>query len=174
MNVVKFFKMQVEEWNEIEKCGFCWEYDAPLTNSGVNESDTENPCCVKVMVANLEIGQNREYNPTTGFLRNFTQDHTFDLHILHPDVIGTNVYSEKLGHPLEESKHEKIIEPLRKCITPENILEFCKFLGFQAKITAWRAFVRINWLDGNYTGWTIRMTIRTDGSEIQEEEINEN
>lgn len=164
MNVVDFFKQQVERWNDDMACGFCWEFDAPLTDSGVNESvmqtDAEECCPVKAFITNYTFRHNRTYNPTTTMLTNDSIDHTLTLHILAFDRVDTNVYQEQIGHPVSEGKWETILNPLRQCVCEESLLEFCEIINKRILITAWNAVARINWLDNNYTGWSITMTLR--------------
>ena len=164
MNVVDFFKRQVTKWDDELKCGFCWEFDAPLTESGVNESvmqtDPDDCCPVKVFITNLSERKNRQYQQTTGLLQRYSTDYTFTLHALMFDRVDTNVYSEQLGHPVSESKWETILSPIQSCICEEEILEFCEILCKNIHILAWNAITRINWLDNNYTGWSITITLR--------------
>lgn len=164
MDVVNFFKEQVSLWDEEEKCGFCFEFDAPLTDSGVNESQMQtNPdeCCpVKVFLTNLRERKNRTYSTSTGLLTDYTIDYSFTLYLLKLDRVDTNVYAEQLGHPICESKWSTILRPLQECICEETILEFCKIIGKRIDITAWDASTKINWLDNNYTGWAINITLR--------------
>lgn len=163
MDVVDFFKRQTQQWNEDLKCGFCWEFDAPLTESGINESqmqtDPDECCPVKVFVTNLSERKNRTYNSRTGLLQSFTTDYNLTLHLLKFDRIDTNVYSEQLGHPIEESKWVEILRPLQVCVCEEEILKFCDLICKKIEIINWNAITRINWLH-NYTGWSITMTLR--------------
>lgn len=164
MDVVNFFKQQVTKWNDETKCGFCWEFDAPLTDAGVNESvmqtDPDECCPVKVFITNLSERKNRTYNTQSKLLTDYTIDYTFTLHALVFDEVGTNVYQEQLGHPVSESKWETILKPIEDCVCPEEILEFCDLICKKILITQWNAITRINWLDNNYTGWSITMTLR--------------
>jgi hypothetical protein len=80
--------------------------------------------------------------------------------VLKFDDVGTNVYQEQIGHPVSESKWQTILKPLEDCVCPENILEFCELINKRILITQWNAITRINWLDNNYTGWSINMTLR--------------
>lgn len=164
MDVVDFFKRQTDKWNTELKCGFCWEFDSPLTEAGVNESvmqtDPDECCPVKVFITNLTERKNRTYNQTTKLLTDYTIDYTFTLHALMFDRVDTNVYAEQIGHPISESKWETILKPIQDCICEENVLEFCELLCKKILITGWNAITRINWLDNNYTGWSITMTLR--------------
>lgn len=164
MDVIDFFKQQTTKWNNETKCGFCWEFDAPLTDAGVNESvmqtDPDECCPVKVFITNLSERKNRTYNPQSKLLTDYTIDYTFTLHALYFDRVDTNVYQEQLGHPVTESKWVEILRPIQECVCPEEILEFCDLICKKILITSWNAVPRINWLDNNYTGWSITMTLR--------------
>ncbi len=163
MNVVKFFHDLADKWNDEQKCGFCWEFDAPLTDSGVNESQLrlDDDCCpVKLFITNLSVRKNRVYNQVTKLLTDYSADYTFTLHALVADRIDTNVYAEQIGHPIDESKWETILHPIEQCLCEEEVLEFCELICKQIQIIAWNAVTRINWLDNNYTGWSITITLR--------------
>lgn len=164
MNVVDFFRRQTEKWNEENKCGFCWEFDAPLTDAGVNESVMQtNPdeCCpVKVFITNYSERPNRQYHPINRFLTSFSIDYTFTLSVVMFDVLGTNVYQEQIGHPISESKWDAILNRIRECICSSAPFDFCEILGKDIQIINQTNVSRINWLDNNYTGWSITITLR--------------
>ena len=127
MNVVDFFKRKnrpKKNGTTITNGGFCFEFDAPLTDSGINESqmqtDPDDCCPVKVFITNLSERKNRLYNNTTNLLQNYTIDYTFTLHVLAFDRIDTNVFAEQLGHPISESKWETILRPLQECVCEEG------------------------------------------------------
>ena len=173
MDIVNFFKRQTDLWNEDNKCGFCWSFGAPLTESGVNETVIDkncNDCClVNLFITNLSERKNRNYNNTTKLLIDYTIDYTFTLHVLALDRTDTNVYNEQIGYPVCESKWSNILRPLQKCVCEEEVLKLCEILDKKILITNWNAITRINWLDNNYTGWSITMTFRdydcTDNSD---------
>ena len=166
MDVVNFFKQQVDKWNAEEKCGFCWEFGAPQTIAGINEyvveTDVEECCPVLVFVTDRSYRKNKVYNQITGLLqdKDYTIDYTFTLHTLVMDRIDTNVYNEQKGHPISESKEETILRPLEVCLCGDTPFDFCELICKDIKIINWNAITRINWLDNNYTGWSITMTLR--------------
>src|SRR5690606_672161 len=166
MDLVRLFKDLTTQWNDEQKCGFCWEYDAPLTDAGVNESvmqtDPDECCPVKVFITNYSFRENKQYNPITTLLTNESIDHTFTASFVTFDRVDTNVYLEQIGHPVSESKWETILNPLRDCICDTNELqkEICELICKRILITQFNATSRINWLDNNYTGWSVTMTLR--------------
>lgn len=166
MNIVDVFKRLSDNWNTELKCGFCWEFDSPLTDSGVNESvmqtDPEDCCPIKVFITNYSFRENNVYNTITTLLINESIDHTFTVSYLAFDRVDTNVYAEQIGHPISESKWETILNPLRDCVCDSKQLqqEICELICKRILITQFNAMTRINWLDNNYTGWSITMTLR--------------
>lgn len=166
MNIVKVFKDLTTIWNDEERCGFCWTFDAPLTDSGVNESqmqtDPEDCCPIKVFITNYSFRENKVYSPISTLLTSESIDHTFTITYVNFDRTDTNVYAEQTGHPICESKWESILNPLRDCVCDSNLLqtEICELICKRILITGFNALARINWLDNNYTGWSITMTLR--------------
>ncbi len=119
MNLAEFFRQQIKKWNNENKCGFCWEYDFPLRESDANESRMEDDvCCLKVMITDLSVRDNKTYDPVTGLLTEFNEDYTFTLHVLQQDVLDTDVYKEQL-QPINKSKWENILYPIKLCLTGE-------------------------------------------------------
>lgn len=159
IDIVDFWKQQTEKWNDEQKCGFCWSFGAPLTESAANGQQTEDPCCVSLFVTNVTQSTVRGY-ANTGFQNSREENHGFVLYVLKRDGIGVNNYNEMLGHPIEESKWETILKPLKQCVTEENVLEFCEILGINLQIPNWNMETKINWLDENYTGWMVRATFK--------------
>lgn len=156
MDIVDFWKKQVEAWDAENKCGFCWTFGAPLTDEAANTQQTEEPCCVSVFVTDITQSSSRRYADTS-WLNSRVDNHGFTLYVLKRDGLGVNNYNEILGHPVTESKWETILKPLKECVTAEGVLEFCEILGYNVQIPTWQMETRINWLDENYTGWRIRV-----------------
>lgn len=155
-DIVEVLRDLIEAWDEERKCGFCWEFEAPLRESDLNESvQKTEECCVRVFVTNLRISKNRRYNlQASHYKASQVNSYSFDLNVLMRDDIGTNVYAEQAGHPISESKWERILKPLMLCI---GDLDFC---SQSAVLTYgsenWEAI--IDRYD-SYTGWRINMTI---------------
>lgn len=157
IDIVDFFKQQVELWNTENKCGFCWEFEAPLRESDVNESEKKNEeCCVRVFLTNLSIRENRQYDRESTYIMRHGRDYSFDLHVVMYDRIDINVYQEQ-AYPLTVSKWVTILKPIRECL---QCLDFCEILGRQMWVVNENWTTKIDWLDNNYTGWTVNMTLR--------------
>jgi len=172
MDIIGFIREQVNRWNIEEKCGFpCFEYDAPLLESGanksqikpeVNENTGEDFCCVKVMVTALSIRKNRTYVSTSGSPTSFSIDYTFTMNILFPDIMDRQVYYEN-EHPIDEGKWDKFLKRIQDCVSgEEDSFEFCDIIGRKISILAENWVVKINYLDANYTGWAITFVWRDE------------
>lgn len=166
MDLLKLLQTQVSIWNAEQKCGFCWSFGAPLTDSSLNKKQLED-CCLQVFVTNLTKRKNRTYNEETSYLNDYSVDYNFDLHILYPDRVDINTYNEQLGHPIDESKWATILHPIDECFCAEKFVDFCKLIGKNLRITNQSSRVRINWLDNNYTGWTYSLSIRDNNPDCQ-------
>lgn len=161
LNLGEFFRQQIIKWNKDDKCGFCWEFDLPLRESDANESliKTEE-CCVRVMITDLVIQENKTTN-SAGLVTAYSEDYQFILNVVIPSEIDKNVYHEQI-HPISESKWETILNPLKECLSGDRLFDFCDILGRDIIITNRRWTSRIDWLDNNYDGWSIAMTLRID------------
>lgn len=161
MDIVDFLKQQTEIWDNEQKCGFCWNFGAPLVNSQLNiEQDAENEaCCVSIFVTDITGGENLSYN-TAGLVTTAYCDKTFTMYALIKSPMGVNNYTEIKGHPVEESKWNTIFKPLEDCLTCGNPFDFCEILGYNMQTTSKRWSIVHNWLNNNYNGWKFTFTIR--------------
>lgn len=161
MNIVDFWSKQIAKWNEEEKCGMCWQFFAPLTESSVNVAELreETKCCVQVFLirGTLPAFSTQYQYASTGFVNQVTCTTGFQLLFLVAGDIGTNNYNEIEGHSTVGSKWEDILWKLEECLKCELALDFCEFLGEQQRITAWQGQQVVNYLGNAYTGY--RLTV---------------
>lgn len=162
MKLTKFFKQQVNKWNEDNKCGYCYEFHAPLTEDALNKQHLINPCCVQVMLTEDRMNPatvSNQYSTQFGLLSDQWITQRFNLYFIKPQGLDINNYDENLNHPIEESKSE-FLENLKECIIDTN-LDFCLFLGSQWQVTQWELSSPLtNYRDYNYTGYRLSVTIR--------------
>ena len=161
MKLTKFFKQQVQKWNEENKCGHCYEFHAPLTEEALNKQQLIDPCCIQVMLTRdrgQAFGVEKEYNNVLGVLSNEYYTKAFTLYVMKPQGININNYDEILGHSIDESKSE-LLDDLEECIN-EMELDFCEFIGQDWQVRQWSAFQLLNYRDNNYTGWRLSVTLR--------------
>lgn len=154
IDIVKVIHKQIKIFNKKEKCGFCWEFEAPMRLSDLNESEKKNDdCCVRVFLTDLRIQKNRRYPSASPYWHNEkTNTYSFNLHLYMYDRVDLNVYKEQAGHPLRESKWIKILRPLMKCF---DEFDFCKLTGKQLRYDAEIWDPQIDVFNSNYTGWII-------------------
>jgi len=156
IDVVKAFADMAEYWNTNNACGWCWEFEAPLRESDLNESQPKSDeCCTRVMATNYRITKSRRYNDHLSTSQE-SITHNITLRFLRQDDIGKNVYTEQAGHPLSESKWATILDPMRQCI---NFEDACLVLGIVLPITRENWSPVIDEYDGNYTGWKVDLVI---------------
>lgn len=150
----------VNNWNTEERCDLCWEFTAPLRESDLNEYQMKgDACCVLVAITDYRFQCSSPMNRQTGLLQLGAETHSFNMHVLSQDNVGLNVYNEIDGHPLSESKWATILQPLAECIAC-NPLDFCEPLGYNLEVVNWTMNPRIDWMDSNYSGWTINVQLR--------------
>src|SRR6478736_6897683 len=163
LDIVKFWSDQVDIWNEQEKCGFCWEFAAPLVPSQINivqTEPTEEDCCIKVFLTDLRFRESIVRNTTTNLITNKTCVWTFSLWVMQSKNLGINNYNEIKGHSIEESKWNELFYPLINCLGCDNIMDTCEILGETNVNVAFNGDATLvhNYLDDNYNGWKINYT----------------
>ncbi|HSH68032.1 MAG TPA: hypothetical protein VLB84_20025 [Bacteroidia bacterium] len=162
MDIVKFWKQQVEKWQEDEKCGFCWEFSAPLFENVTNIQQTEEDCCTYVFLTKLVRNRVPQFSANTGFLNRKFCDYSFTLHVVRKGDLGTNNYNEIAGHPIEESRWNEIYKPIADCLDCDLMLDFCEFVGLKVDEMTWREEMEQAYMDNNYFGWRITATFRVE------------
>src|SRR5690625_1016931 len=151
VDIIGLLHSVICRWNEEEKCGYCWEYEAPLRESDLNESEPKDErCCVRVFLTDFTINKNRRYNNSSHYMTGQTNSYSFILNVLMQDGIDTNVYLEQEGHPLGESKWKRILKPLMLCIQDLDFCEDNAVLTYASE--RWEPAIDVY---HNYTGWRI-------------------
>lgn len=161
-DIIKIWKEVIENFNEENKCGFCWNFFAPLTEVDLNLVKKQNDCCcVNVFVVrnkSVDFSSNIAYNainlPTA--IDQINNDEFYDVYFLIESREGINNYNEKPNHPIEESRHVTIFNPLRKCITNDILTGICG-IGF---ITGWSGQYIYDYQDQMYYGIKLSITQR--------------
>ena len=161
MNVITFFEDAVTKWNAEDKCGLCWSFGAPLSESGMNASEPTDAdkCCVHLFVTYYKTSTSYTKNTATGLKNREWCDHIFTMFAVQGSDIGLNVYNEQPNHPINESLWKTHLQPLQDCLGCGNELELCE-LGYEFEISKWDMEVVKKLEDMNYTGWKISATFR--------------
>lgn len=160
MNIVSFFQELSDRWNSEHKCGFCWSFSAPLSNSGMNmivAKDSEC-CCVHLFLTHIRTNYGYK-NAPTGLQTIEWSDTHFTLYTVVQSSLGVNMYNEIPNHAIDESLWKNILEPLENCLRCGNELDLCE-MGYHFEITKWDKETVILQGDNNYTGWKINGTFR--------------
>jgi len=163
MDIVDFWSKQVALWKDDQKCGLCWEFGAPLVNSQINVQQSENPCCVQVMLTNIRYRTNVVRNSISQLITENTCTWTVTVYAVQEVTLGTNNYNEIKDHPVEESKWVTVYNPILQCLGCDNILGYCEILGYDVIVNqVGDAELIHNYLDKNLNGWRVNysFTIR--------------
>lgn len=164
MNFIDFFQQQVDKYNDDERCGLCWFFSAPLTESASNiqQLREETKCCVQVMFLQdkqAAFSVSAIYDERTTYIKDRFCTENFRLLFLIPDVIGKNNYNEIEGHPIEESRSVKLME-LKECIGCDFQLDFCEIIGTTWQVMKWEGYQRILFNDTNFIGYEVNVTLK--------------
>ncbi|RMZ60058.1 hypothetical protein D1632_10745 [Chryseobacterium nematophagum] len=156
MDVITFFEDLTIRWNTEEKCGFCWSFGAPLSESGMNatvKSETDL-CCTHLFITEYEISSGQEKNPITKEINKSWCDHIFTLYVVQQSNLGINTYNEQIGFPINQSLWKTILQPLQHCLGCGKEFELCE-MGYSFEILSWK-MKKVHLKDDyNYTGWRI-------------------
>lgn len=159
MDIVKFWKDQVGKWMEENKCGFCWEFHAPIKDDRINIQQFDDPCCVQVFVTDPVISKEVNYSPRTERMTYVSCRTTFTVRMLVHAELGTNMYNEIPEHPTQEGIWEKILNPLMECLGCGEFLDWCELAGVNPRVREWRSTVEADYTDEVLYGWKTRITI---------------
>lgn len=155
MDVLENIKSIIERFKTDEQCGFCWNFYAPLTEQRQNIVRLSQPCCVNVFLLRNK-GQDFSTNLTyqNGYIRTAKNSENYDLLFLMQSREGLNNYNELEGHPIEESRYETILKPLRDCVTDKLITDICEHY----QVDQWMGRYIYDYQDEQYYGLRISIT----------------
>ena len=155
--VIEFFKRLTEYYNELNKCGFCWEYGAPLSESAMNNQQAIHgrQCCLNLFVTDYQVSSYYTTNNLTGLTNSEACDHRFTVYVVQQrEDIGQNMFNEIPGHDITASLWNELYNPILECLGCERNLYECE-LGFDFLVTAWDMIIVKFKEDRNLTGWKI-------------------
>jgi hypothetical protein len=156
MDIVKLFQDIANKYNADNKCGFCWSFGAPLTESGINASENTdlNKCCVKMFLTDLVFEKGfAEDNQKNSYPTHC--DYIFNLWVGLPTNLGINNYNETPNHLITESNWATIYKTLIDCVGCGFNENFCRDFGVNLSIKKWRLNQVIKFGDDNLCGYKI-------------------
>lgn len=157
MTITDFLQKVISDFDKEEKCGFCWNFFAPLTEIDLNIAKTG--CCVNVfLVRNKGVDFDTQIQNFNGASGRISEREHFDLYFLIKSKEGINNYNEMPDHPISESREKEIFEPLRKCVTYNLFDEICKDFF----ILQWNGKYIYDFQDEMYYGLRISITTQKE------------
>lgn len=156
MNIVEFFKKVETSFNEDNKCGECWSFKAPLSESGLNAVNLkpDETCCVKMIMTYYKYSAGYVKSNITPLQKTGYCDYIFTLYVVKETELGVNVYNEEPDHPIDESLYEEILKPLENCLGCGHEFDLCE-LGYDFDIFKWEMEPALLLGDYNWVGWKI-------------------
>lgn len=156
MNIIKHFEQLVTQWQNDNKCGYCWKFIGAgrpdLFNMYQNISEEE--CCIYVGLMKIKFGTKYRTEDNA-----FSQkEHcyvSFEGFIGIPSRLDIQFYNE-LGNTEEEKEQSKwiILNNIKECLGCDFLEILCDDSGQYAP-SEFNAEQKINYQDSNYDGWFI-------------------
>lgn len=161
MNIIDFWKKQIEIWNEENKCGFCWVFSGATTLSGIEEYQIreDSKCCVHVFITDDRYRQQNNYN-TPPFISSKLCSTTYTIWFLVSSKLGVMNHMEVRGQDSLTSIEETIITPLNECITCDLILDECEAMGYLFEVPNWQSEKVRHFTSHEFAGLKITTTFQ--------------
>lgn len=161
IDLFDFFEKLVDKWNEDDVLNTDWRFAGVLRDDAVNQYKRRPDDGIIVFLTNLSIMPTNSYQ--SGVLINRVERWGFNLRVVKCDEFSRNNYNEIPEHDIQSSRWRKILLPLKDFLLQERLLDFCRIYGIMPfRITGWTMTPIINWMDNNYSGWDIRVTLEYD------------
>lgn len=159
---------QVSTWNQQNKCGFSWEFSAPLYTNKINTVELSNTSAVQVMLiwqGQLLYDGSLSYNDLGLITSSNTSTDNFELYFLLASTLDANNYNETKGYDVNESR-SLVLERLLNCIkggdtSSNTMLDLCNAFDGSFKLTKWNVYaVNENFLDNNFIGFKVSVSLQ--------------
>jgi hypothetical protein len=154
MQVLEFFENLVEQWNEEQKCGFCWNFYAAGRSdySNIIQFTDDNKCCVNVILLAFgsKLIKKQNYD---GLISEEYCAKYFELLVGIPSSLDIQFYNENPDIDKSESKYSLYIKPLLDCLGCGIDIE-CNESGFD--LLEWSNELVLNYQDYNIDGLRIK------------------
>ena len=159
---------QVTAWDNTNKCGFDWEFSAPLYVNKINTVELNNTNAVQVMLiwqGQLLYDGSLSYNDLGLVTSSNTSTDNFELYFLLASDLETNNYNETKGYDVDESRSIEL-ERLLHCIkggdtSSSTMLDLCNTFNGIYKLTKWNVYaVNENIMDNNFIGFRVSVSLQ--------------
>lgn len=161
MNIAHIFHEKIKQLNLSDDCGLCWRFVMGGRRDYLNLTHNDECCCATVGVTNI-IARNGVTN-----IGELYTDWELEVFAGIPSRLDIQFYNEvdDCTEKVNESKWEKYIYPIFCCLSDldDNICDIHNCQGNETTVEVQSAVtheVKLNYLDNNYDGWIIRMTLR--------------
>lgn len=155
MNIIKQFEDLITQWNEDEKCGYCWKFIGAGRPDLFNQfNDFEQlQCCIYVGIFNIKFGT--KYKADGQFMVKDYCYISFEGFIGIPSRLDIQFYNE-LGNTELEKEESKwnILNTIKDCLGCEFLDLICDDEEFYSP-SEFNAEQKINYQNANYDGWWI-------------------
>lgn len=161
MNIANIFSSIIDRLNESNDCGLCWRFVMGGRRDYLNLVKNDDCCCAVVGITRI-VGR----KGMTSIGERYT-DWELEVFAGIPSDLDIQFYNEvdSCEDAIEQSKWEKYLHPIHCCLMEidDNICDVHNCQGCLTTVEIQQSAtheMRLNYLDNNYDGWIIRMTIR--------------
>lgn len=166
MDILDILQKIVQQLTAESDCGLCWQLvpggRQDYLNLAKEEVNDDGDCCVLLGVLNNNF--KTVYEGNTNFRHKMYRDWEVQLFAGIPSRLDIQFYNEVRPEDTENSKWVRYIQPIQCCLSQieESICDIqnCKGDGATIEVSSFNGQMRLNYLDNNYDGWLINITIR--------------
>lgn len=157
MNIIKHFENLISNWQNENKCGYCWKFIGAgrpdLFNMFTDIDNTQ--CCIYVGLFKITFGTIYRQQEQ-GFTSKDYCYVRFEGFIGIPSLLDVQFYNE-LGNTDAEKEQSKweILNNIKECLGCEFLEMLCDDSGQYAP-ASFSAEQKLNYQDNNYDGWLIK------------------
>lgn len=143
-------------------CGLCWKPFFGGREDYLNLAKSNGECCA--IIGAIDVRSRHVFtNSVAGSYKNYSE-YNLKLFAGHESRIDIQFYNEVDPDKIDESKWEKYLFPIKCCIdeVPKLfcVAHNCSGVLGSVEVTKFDYRMVLNFLDNNYDGWEIDITIR--------------
>ena len=152
-----------EQWNDDEKCGYCWKLVRTLDDhtqgtTNIYKPVTDDLCCIHAFLKGFTQTNSKEINNTYGTTEIKYCDYKLHFYIAKQTEF-TKAKADELG--CDESIYNDVIKPLMDCLDCELESDLCRVSEGQTVITLNESAKPLfSFGDENWAGLDYYVTLR--------------